>query len=107
MEASNILALVGFVITAAGLVVAMFSFSRRVRSGEILAAEERGKMAQRMAEVEEDVTRLGAKVRSIEHEQSEVRQVLVKLETGQAYIIDTLNQLRDDQKTYERENRKG
>jgi len=100
-----VIALAGLGLTAIGLVVSVLSFTKRLRGAEILAAEERGKMAQRMIEVEQDVNRIGTKVRANEQELSSVRQVLVKLETGQDYIIATLNELRDDQKQHERESR--
>lgn len=107
MEVGTIIAFVGIGLTVLGLIVSVMSFTRRLRDAEIQAAEERGKMSQRVLEVEQDVNHIGSKVRGLEAEQHDVRQVLVKLETGQEYIIATLNELRNDQKEHERSTRGG
>lgn len=107
MEVGTIIAFVGIGLTVLGLIVSVMSFTRRLRDAEIQAAEERGKMSQRVLEVEQDVNHIGSKVRNLEAEQHDVRQVLVKLETGQEYIIATLNELRNDQKEHERSTRGG
>lgn len=97
----TVIALASVSLTAVGLIVAVLSFTRRLRDGEIDAAEKRGRMEQRVDEVERDVDHIGASVRELRTEQSDVRQVLVKIESGQEYIIKSLDQLRKDQKEHE------
>jgi len=103
VDITTIITLAGLGLRAGGLVVAAVGLSRRVRQAEIDAAEERGKMCQRMADVEKDVNNIGCKIRGLEEEQHDIRQVLVRLETGQEYIITTLNELKKDQKQHERD----
>lgn len=88
-----------------GTLIAVASLALALVWREVTAAEARGRLNQRMDENEADINRIGAKIRAVEQEQSDIRQTLVRLETGQDYIIQTLNELRKDQKDHERHSR--
>ena len=60
---TGMIALIGLGVAILGQVVSIVVVTRQQRDREIKAAEERGKMEQRMEEAEEDINRIGDKVR--------------------------------------------
>ena len=102
-----IIALIGLCFTAIGLIVSIVLMTRKMRAEEISAAVNRGKMEQRMLEVEDNVDHLGVKVRKVAKAQEEFNSVLIELRVGQTYIIKTLDELRCEHKGHVAEHNRG
>lgn len=93
MDVGTILTLVGLVLTAVGLVITAVSLSRRIREKELLEAEARGKMLQRLDEAERDIDRLGAKQRKMDEALASLQANVAVVISGQETILTMLKDI--------------
>jgi hypothetical protein len=91
VDVGSIVALVGLVLTAIGLIVSVRAFTRRLRDSELREAEERGKMAQRLAEAEEDIDKIGTKVSATDTNVATLQQAVAAMVEGQKHISGQLD----------------
>jgi len=86
-------ALIGLGFTAVALIVSLISLSRRQRDRDLLEAENRGKMEQRMTEVERDVNQIGLKTRKTDENVSLLQQSVSAVNASIKMLIKSVDDL--------------
>lgn len=87
------IALIGVVTTLVATLIAVLTFSSAFRKNISAEGENRGRMAQRLDEAEEDIDRAHKKIGDNRDTIVHIDKSLTELATGQKFMMQTLEKL--------------